>query len=42
MGTYTDMVVKAYPNCKSFLFEPQSKIFKKIEQKYSKNEKKKI
>ena len=38
MGTYTDMVVKAYPNCKSFLFEPQSKIFKKIEQKYSKNE----
>ena len=37
MGTYTDMVVKAYPNCKSFLFEPQSKIFKKIEQKYLNN-----
>ena len=37
MGTYTDIVVKAYPNCKSFLFEPQSKIFKKIEQKYLNN-----
>ena len=35
MGTYTDLVMKAYPDCKSFLFEPQSKIFKKIEQKYS-------
>ena len=37
LGTYTDIVVKAYPNCKSFLFEPQSKIFKKIEQKYLNN-----
>jgi FkbM family methyltransferase len=37
LGAYTDMVVKAYPNCKSFLFEPQSKIFKKIEQKYLNN-----
>ena len=35
MGTYTDIVLKVYPDCKSFLFEPQSKIFKKIEQKYS-------
>ena len=38
MGTYTDLVIKVYPDCKSFLFEPQSKIFKKIKQKYSNNE----
>ena len=37
MGTYTDLVLNVYPDCKSFLFEPQSKIFKKIEQKYSNN-----
>ena len=37
MGTYTDLVIKVYPDCKSFLFEPQSKIFKIIEQKYSNN-----
>ena len=37
MGTYTDLVINVYPDCKSFLFEPQSKIFKKIEQKYSNN-----
>lgn len=37
LGTYTDFVRKIYPNCKSFLFEPQSEIFKKIEQKYSNN-----
>ena len=38
MGTYTDFVNKIYPNCKSFLFEPQSKIFEKITEKYLKNE----
>ena len=31
MGTYTDLIKKDYPNSKSYLFEPQSKIFKKIE-----------
>ena len=38
MGTYTDLVLRTNPGCKSFLFEPQSKIFKKIEQKYSHDE----
>ena len=38
MGTYTDFINKIYPNCKSFLFEPQSKIFAKITEKYLKNE----
>ena len=38
MGTYTDLIKKDYPNSKSYLFEPQSKIFKKIEQKYLNNE----
>jgi FkbM family methyltransferase len=35
MGLYTDLVKKIYPNCKSFLFEPQSAIFNKIKEKYS-------
>ena len=38
MGTYTDLIRRANPGCKSFLFEPQSKIFKKIDQKYSHDE----
>ena len=38
MGTYTDFINKIYPNSKSFLFEPQSEIFKKINQKYLKND----
>ncbi len=37
MGTYTDFINIIYPKCKSFLFEPQSKIFKKIEKKYLNN-----
>ena len=42
MGTYTDFINKIYPNCKSFLFEPQSKIFTKINQKYLKNDNTKV
>tara|TARA_B100002051_G_scaffold17285_1_gene13816 strand:+ start:34 stop:741 length:708 start_codon:yes stop_codon:yes gene_type:complete len=38
MGTYTDLVLRTNPGCKSFLFEPQSKIFEKIDQKYSHDE----
>jgi len=38
MGTYTDFVVKINPGCKSFLFEPQSEVFKKIKQKYANSE----
>ena len=38
MGTYTDLVIKVNPNCKSFLFEPQSEIFEKIKKKYTNNE----
>ena len=37
MGLYTDLVNKIYPNCKSFLFEPQSTIFNKVKEKYSSN-----
>ncbi len=37
MGLYTDLVNKIYPNCKSFLFEPQSTIFNKVNEKYSSN-----
>jgi len=37
MGTYTDFINRIYPDCKSFLFEPQSKIFKKISEKYFTN-----
>mgnify|MGYP001464344862 CR=1 FL=1 len=30
MGTYTDLILKDFKNCKVLMFEPQINIFKKI------------
>ena len=34
MGTYSDLILKDFKNCKIFMFEPQEKIFKIIKKKY--------
>jgi len=34
LGTYSDLVLKNFKNCKIYMFEPQIKIFKKIKIKY--------
>jgi len=34
MGTYSDLIIKNFKNCKIFMFEPQTNIFKKIKTKY--------
>ncbi len=34
MGTYSDLIIKNFENCKIFMFEPQKNIFKKIKVKY--------
>ena len=34
MGTYSDLILKNFENCKIFMFEPQKNIFKKIKVKY--------
>ena len=30
MGTYSDLILKNFENCKILMFEPQKNIFKKI------------
>ena len=34
MGTYSDLMLKDFKNCKVLMFEPQANIFKKIRLKY--------
>ena len=34
MGTYSDLILKNFENCKILMFEPQKNIFKKIKIKY--------
>jgi FkbM family methyltransferase len=34
LGTYSDLILKDFSNCKIYMFEPQIKIFKKIKIKY--------
>ena len=34
MGTYSDLMLKDFKNCKVLMFEPQTNIFKKIRLKY--------
>ena len=34
MGTYSDLILKDFSNCKILMFEPQINIFKKIKTKY--------
>ena len=34
MGTYTDLILQDFKNCKVLMFEPQISIFKKIKVKY--------
>ena len=34
MGTYSDLILKDFSNCKILMFEPQINIFKKIKIKY--------
>jgi len=36
MGTYTDLIINNFIDCKVFMFEPQKSIFKKIKLKYKK------
>ena len=35
-GTYTDLILNNFQNCKSYLFEPQKHIFKFLKKKYKK------
>ena len=35
-GTYTDLILNNFKNCKSYLFEPQKHIFKFLKKKYKK------
>jgi len=34
MGTYSDLILGEFSNCKTYMFEPQFHIFKKIKKKY--------
>ena len=34
MGTYSDLILKDFKNCKVFMYEPQINIYKKIKKKY--------
>jgi len=42
MGTYSDLILKDFSNCKVYMFEPQVRIFKKIKIKYKKRKNIKI
>ena len=33
LGTYSDLILKDFKKCKILMFEPQTKIFKKIKKK---------
>ena len=34
LGTYSDLILKDFSNCKVYMFEPQIRVFKKIKIKY--------